>query len=215
MNSQKIISKKEEKKSSKSASLLLQLDRNKIQNRNKNKNLEILKKPRSKEYVRLVLAMESLGKEIEEVEKQIALAEPPKEKWWETKIPDKTQAAEAKEKLPVLQDRLQSLLTEYKYTVEQFMKEIPEPDRMLGFIYPTCNEQLLLRYGIISCSGDTVSSEEELIDCVEPDNKQAEEQWRKGYREYKKYMHQNLLLTEIYMDTVCCVFKNGETYVVE
>ena len=68
MNSQKIISKKEEKKSSKSASLLLQLDRNKIQNRNKNKNLEILKKPRSKEYVRLVLAMESLGKEIEEVE---------------------------------------------------------------------------------------------------------------------------------------------------
>ena len=211
MNSQKIISKKEEKKSSKSASLLLQLDRNKIQNRNKNKNLEILKKPRSKEYVRLVLAMESLGKEIEEVEKQIALAEPPKEKWWETKIPDK----EAKEKLPILKDRLQSLLEEFKYTVEQFMKEIPEPDRMLGIIYPTCNEQLLLRYGIISCSGDTVSSEEELIDCVEPDNKQAEEQWRKGYREYKKYMHQNLLLTEIYMDTVCCVFKNGETYVVE
>ena len=143
------------------------------------------------------------------------MAEPPKEKWWETKIPDKTQAAEAKEKLPVLQDRLQSLLAEFKYTVEQFMKEIPEPDRMLGIIYPTCNEQLLLRYGIISCSGDTVSSEEELIDCVEPDNKQAEEQWRKGYREYKKYMHQNLLLTEIYMDTVCCVFKNGETYVVE
>ena len=100
MNSQKIISKKEEKKSSKSASLLLQLDRNKIQNRNKNKNLEILKKPRSKEYVRLVLAMESLGKEIEEVEKQIALAEPPKENGGKPKFQMKSKLRRQKRSFP-------------------------------------------------------------------------------------------------------------------
>jgi len=142
MNHQKTTSKKEDKRASKSANLMFQMDRNKIQNRNKNWNLEILKKSRSKEYIRLAKLIKSLGKELSEVKAQI---EKETEKLTLSEKPQK-EILETKGRLLHLKERHQSLLEEFKYTMEQFTKEIPVPDKILGIIYPDYNEKLLMRF---------------------------------------------------------------------
>ncbi len=231
MNNHKTKSEKEDKKSGSLTGMMLQRDKNKIQNRNRNKNLEKLRKTRSQEYLRLLDVITDLSKELGELEEKIeketekltALEDMQKEKWWETKVPVKAAVKETQEKkileaesrLFKLKERHQSLLEEFKYTTEQFVKEIPVPEKLQGIIYPDWNEKILLKYGIISCPGETFSTTEELLGLVQPKSKREEEQWCKGVREYRRHVSDNLLLTEIYMDVVCVVFKNGETLVIE
>ena len=203
MNNHQTESKNKGKNPTQLSNLMLQRDKNKIQNRNPNKNLDILRKPRSQEYISLAKMLTNLSKEIKEVEKQIE-----KESKKEAE-----KVLETKGKLLQLKERHQSLLEEFKYTMEQMVKEIPMPERILGIIYPDFNEPLLIKYGIISCPGEGFCTEEELIQNIKPDNKRIEEQWRKGYREYCSNRDYGLLLTEVYEDTVCVVFKNGETLV--
>lgn len=231
MNNQNKLSEKNEKKAGSLAGMMLQRDKNRIQNLNRNKNLEKLRKPRNQEYLRLQATVTKLSRELAELEKKIeketerftALQEGKKEKWWETTVPDKVPVKGTKEKkileaesrLFKLKQRHQSLLEEFKYTMEKFIKEIPVPDKISGIIYPDYNEKILLKYGIISCPGEAFCTEQELIEHVKPDSKKVEEQWRKGFWEYYKYRDKDLLLTEIYMDMICVVLKNGETIVIE
>lgn len=231
MNNHQTESKNKGKNPSQLSNLMFQRDKNNIQNRNLNKNLEILRKPRSQEYLRLADILINLRQELGELEAQIeketkrltTLQESPKEKWWETKVPEKVPIKESQEKkifeskgrLLQLKERHQSLLEEFKYTMEKFVQETPIPDKLLGIIYPDYNEKLLLKYGIISCPGEAFCTEEELIEIVNPDNKKIEEQWRKAFKGYCQNRENNLLLVEIYMDMVCVIFKSGETLVIE
>jgi len=225
------------------AKMMAARDRDKLKSKKANTSPQLLRQPRSQNYVSLLrrtgelsAALEQLEEEISELELQVVSPlrmeekneQPtwvPEEKCTEpvswlteqvtTPVESLQQIEELTHRLEELIQKREELVVELQNTYEAFLQEIPEAENTIGLIYPLCNTEVLMRYGVIPCVGSGYASKEELLQQVKPASEKIKQQWLKGDDVYEAYCCFSLLCVEIYMDTICVVWKDGDVLVIE
>ena len=122
---------------------------------------------------------------------------------------------EKQERVQQLKQQREELVAQLQEAQRQFEAQLPTPKKLVGVVYPTVNQEILMKYGVIACPGMAYSSPKELLEQVKPKTQKEEEQWLKGDQAYKKYYSKNLLVVEVYLEVICVVYKTGEVKVLE
>ena len=122
---------------------------------------------------------------------------------------------EKQQRLFEMKRRQEAMAEQFRTAMNEFMEQLPAPDKLVGMIYPDWSIELLMKYGVIACPGTSYETPQELIEQVQPRSEQEERQWLKGDEVYRTHFCDELLLVEIYMEVVCVVYKGGNTLVIE
>ena len=201
------------------------------------------------ETTKLCHELEELTEQIEQIEQQLTEQEQPEEQrtgqsdeqleeesthevvvtWLESeeKVNDTDGLRLMQEKktcVKELRRQREEKIKELRTAQQNFLAQLPEPERTLGVIYPGWNVSILMQYGVIACPGNRFHSPAELLSQVQPKSEQDKEQWLKGDAAYQRYFwiqgggerfpDSSFLLVEIYMDQICVVYKDGRVIVV-
>lgn len=248
---------------------MLQRDKKKIYEKKRQEYLEVLKKPRSKEYLRYFFKRTELEQEICKIEQQIQ--ELSKEisreitkddsieeiwstenvkiakeeeniqesfgennikerKWWEMEPntykkeeknswlnenvsgkEDRKRKMEKLERKQQLQNQRERLVEEWKEASRQFEQQMPDINA-LGMVYNGLFTGLLKKWGIISISGESYRTPQELLNLVNPETEVVAERWINGD---KIFQRGGAILVEIYMDVFCRIDSQGNVELVE
>lgn len=122
---------------------------------------------------------------------------------------------EKQQRLMEMKKQRKEITEQFRTAQREFEAQLPVPEKLLGMLYPSINENILIKYGVIDGPGYPANSPEELFDNVQPRNEEEERQWLKGLEVSHTYYCDELLIVEVYMDVICVVYKNGNTTVIE